>query len=187
MNVLIIGLGSIGQRHLKNLQSIRLVKKIYIYRKKFQTPTLINYSTPSKKKIDEIYDVTYIKNLKNLSKYNIHVAFICSPTSLHTSQAIELIKNKINVFVEKPINNNLKNINKLYRLISKNRNVKHMIGYQLKFNPLIKKLKSIITRKNIGKIYHVQIHHGEHIDDFHPYEDYKISYAARKNLEEELF
>ena len=65
MNVLIIGLGSIGQRHLKNLQSIRLVKKIYIYRKKFQTPTLINYSTPSKKKIDEIYDVTYIKNLKN--------------------------------------------------------------------------------------------------------------------------
>ena len=182
MNVLIIGLGSIGQRHLKNLQSIRLVKKIYIYRKKFQTPTLINYSTPSKKKIDEIYDVTYIKNLKNLSKYNIHVAFICSPTSLHTSQAIELIKNKINVFVEKPINNNLKNINKLYRLISKNRNVKHMIGYQLKFNPLIKKLKSIINRKNIGKIYHVQIHHGEHINDFHPYEDYKISYAARKKL-----
>ena len=66
MNVLIIGLGSIGQRHLKNLQSIRLVKK-YIYTEKFQTPTLINYSTPSKK-IDEIYDVTYIKNLKNLSQ-----------------------------------------------------------------------------------------------------------------------
>ena len=46
MNVLIIGLGSIGQRHLKNLQSIRLVKNIYT--EKFQTPTLINYSTPSK-------------------------------------------------------------------------------------------------------------------------------------------
>ena len=112
---------------------------------------------------------------------------VCSPTSLHTSQAIELIKNKINVFVEKPINNNLKNINKLYRLISKNRNVKHMIGYQLKFNPLIKKLKSIITRKNIGKIYHVQIHHGEHIDDFHPMRIIRFHMLQEKNLEEELF
>ena len=123
MNVLIIGLGSIGQRHLKNLQSIRLVKKIYIYRKKFQTPTLINYSTPSKKKIDEIYDVTYIKNLKNLSKYNIHVAFICSPTSLHTSQAIELIKNKINVFVEKPISLNTTEAKELCDLSKKKKQV----------------------------------------------------------------
>ena len=182
MNVLIIGLGSIGQRHLKNLQTIKLVKKIYVFRKKFITPTLINYSTPSKKKIDKIYKISYLKNLKDLSRYNIHAAFVCSPTSLHSAQAVELIKNKINVFIEKPINNNLKNISKLSRLVSKNKKIKHMIGYQLKFNPLIKKLKSIINRKNIGKIYHVQIHHGEHIDDFHPYEDYKISYAARKKL-----
>jgi len=182
MNVLIIGLGSIGQRHLKNLQTIKLVKKIYVFRKKFITPTLINYSTPSKKKIDKIYKIIYLKNLKDLSRYNIHAAFVCSPTSLHSAQAVELIKNKINVFIEKPINNNLKNISKLSRLVSKNKKIKHMIGYQLKFNPLIKKLKSIINRKNIGKIYHVQIHHGEHIDDFHPYEDYKISYAARKKL-----
>ena len=182
MNVLIIGLGSIGQRHLKNLQTIKLVKKIYVFRKKFITPTLINYYTPSKKKIDKIYKIIYLKNLKDLSRYNIHAAFVCSPTSLHSAQAVELIKNKINVFIEKPINNNLKNISKLSRLVSKNKKIKHMIGYQLKFNPLIKKLKSIINRKNIGKIYHVQIHHGEHIDDFHPYEDYKISYAARKKL-----
>ena len=141
MNVLIIGLGSIGQRHLKNLQTIKLVKKIYVFRKKFITPTLINYSTPSKKKIDKIYKIIYLKNLKNLSKYNIHAAFVCSPTSLHAAQAVELIKNKINVFIEKPINNNLKNIGKLGRLVSKNKKIKHMIGYQLKFNPLIKKLK----------------------------------------------
>ena len=32
------------------------------------------------------------------------------------------------------------------------------------------------------KIFSVQIHHGEHIEDFHPYEDYRISYAANKKL-----
>lgn len=56
------------------------------------------------------------------------------------------------------------------------------MGFQLKFNPLILKLKKLIESKSIGKIYNLFIHHGEHIDNFHPYENYKISYAAKKSL-----
>ena len=57
-----------------------------------------------------------------------------------------------------------------------------MMGYQLRFNPIILKLKKILDKKTIGKIWHINIHHGENINDFHPYESYKHSYAARKDL-----
>ena len=56
------------------------------------------------------------------------------------------------------------------------------MGYQLKFNPMILKLKDLLSKKIIEDIYYVDIHHGEHINDFHTYEDYKHSYAAKKSL-----
>ena len=58
-----------------------------------------------------------------------------------------------------------------------------MIGFQLRFNPIIQYLENILKRKSpIGRVLTAHIHHGEHIKDFHPYEDYRISYAAIKNL-----
>lgn len=182
MNALILGLGSIGQRHLRNLRTIKEIKNIYLFRKKFITPTLSKELNIINQNLHDLYNVKYLKNLNNLSKYKIDVAFICSPTSMHASQAFTLAKNNINIFIEKPINHNLKNIKKLTNLISKNQKIKHMVGYQLKFNPLINKLKFFIQKNEIGKIFTVQIHHGEHIADFHPYEDYKGSYAASKKL-----
>ena len=182
MNVLILGLGSIGQRHLRNLSTIKKIKNIYLFRKKFITPTLTKELRIINQNLHDLYKVKYLKNLNNLSKYKIDVAFICSPTSMHVSQAITLAKNNVNIFIEKPINHNLKNIKKLTNLISKNQNIKHMVGYQLKFNPLINKLKFFIQNNEIGKIFTVQVHHGEHIADFHPYENYKSSYAAIKKL-----
>ena len=57
-----------------------------------------------------------------------------------------------------------------------------MMGFQLKFDPIILKLKYLIKKNNIGKIYSIDINHGEHLEDFHPYENYNISYAAKKKL-----
>ena len=59
-----------------------------------------------------------------------------------------------------------------------------MVGYQLKFNPIIHHVEKIINKQQsiIGKILNVDISHGEHIDDFHPYETYKGSYALVSKL-----
>ena len=42
MNILILGLGSIGQRHLRNLHSIDKNFNFFVLRKKFITPSLNN-------------------------------------------------------------------------------------------------------------------------------------------------
>ena len=184
MNILIIGLGSIGQRHLRNLYKLDKSYKFFALRKKFSTPLLSNVNNVLNGDIKKKYNITYIKKLEDIKicKYKIDVAFVCTPSSLHIDQAIWLLNNNINLFVEKPIGINQKNIRRLNKLLKKKPNVKHMVGYQLKFNPVILKLKKIINQKLIGQIFHIKVHNGENIKDFHPYEDYRTSYTSIKKL-----
>lgn len=180
MNILILGLGSIGQRHLRNLRSIDKKIKFFTFRRKYITPLLDNKNRKKNGNIEKIYK---IKNFKSFADINgIDIAFICTPSKFHVSEAIKLLKKDIHIFIEKPLGSSLNGVNKLKSMILKKPKIKTMMGFQLKFNPLILKLKKLIESNYIGKIYNLIIHHGERLDYFHPYEDYTISYAAKKNL-----
>ena len=180
MNFLFIGLGSIGQRHLRNLNTISKKNKIYAYRRKFNTPSLNNKNQVIKTDIIKKYKVNLISSLSNLNRFNINAAFICTPSSMHANEIIKIAKQKINIFVEKPICTNNNQIKKIEKIL-KNTNVKTMVGYQLKFNPIINLLKNKISKK-YKNINFVQINHGESVKHFHPYENYKKSYASNKKL-----
>ena len=121
MNILILGLGSIGQRHLRNLSTLnRKFNFFKIIRKKFITPSLNNQNLVINQ-ILKRYNLKYFTSLDQIkkSKIKIDAAFVCTPSKYHINEAIWLIKNNINVFVEKPLASSLKNINKLQKLILK--------------------------------------------------------------------
>jgi len=185
MKILIIGLGSIGQRHLRNIKKLNIKCQIYAIRKKSTTPLLSNNNKPLKGDIKKKYSIIFLKNLDELIKKKIKLdcAFVCTPSSFHVQQLIWLIKNNINSFVEKPLGSSLNKIKELEVLLKKKNKIITMVGFQLRFNPIIMYLKNILQKKHyIGNLLSVHIHHGEHIKDFHPYEDYRISYAANKSL-----
>ena len=185
MNILIIGLGSIGQRHLRNLKKIQPKAQFYALRKKYTTPLLNSANKVIKGDIKKKYSLKYINNLEEINKNKIKLdcAFVCTPTSHHVSQIIWLLKNDINCFVEKPLGSSLKQLEELEFLLNKKNKLITMMGFQLRFNPIIQYLENILKKKSpIGKVFTAHIHHGEHIKDFHPYEDYRISYAAIKKL-----
>ena len=184
MKILFWGLGSIGQRHLRNLFKIDKKIKFYALRKKFTTPVLNNFNVPQEGNLKKKYKITYLTSISDLDrlKINIDAAFICTPSKFHIDQAIQLIKRNLNIFVEKPLGANLNNIKSLRYLLKRKKRIKNMMGFQLKFDPIILKLKSIIQKNKLGKIYSIDINHGEHLEDFHPYENYKNSYAAKKKL-----
>jgi predicted dehydrogenase len=93
------------------------------------------------------------------------------------------LKNDINCFVEKPLGSSLKRLKELEFLLKKKNKLITMMGFQFRFNPIIKYLEKILKKKSpIGKIFTVHIHHGENLADFHTYEDYRISYAGKKKL-----
>ena len=68
MNILIIGLGSIGQKHLRNLKKIMPLAKFFAIRKKFSTPLLNNKNQPIKGDIKKKYNLSYINNFQELKK-----------------------------------------------------------------------------------------------------------------------
>jgi len=185
VNILIIGFGSIGQRHFRNIKKIFKGKiNFFLLRKIYKTPILTKNNNVKKNQIVSTKSISYIKNLNDIKikKINLQAAFICSPTSFHIEQLNWLIKNDINTFVEKPLSNNFKGLSKLKK-INKKSSAITMIGYQMRFNPLINFLSNEENFfKFIGKLNFVEIKNGEDVRDFHPWEDYSKSYTSKKKL-----
>ena len=184
VNCLFIGLGSIGQRHLRNLKKIHNNKiRFYAFRKTRHVPLINQYGQKIQGSVEKKFDIEIITKLSLAYKKKIDLVFITNPSSMHINTILKLknLKNTY-IFVEKPLDSNLKNINKLKSFLRRNNN-KIFVGFNLKFHDGYQRLKSIINNdKQLGKLNYTIFKYGENLKNFHKYEDYKISYAAKKNL-----
>ncbi|HOY97178.1 MAG TPA: Gfo/Idh/MocA family oxidoreductase, partial [Catalimonadaceae bacterium] len=108
-------------------------------------------------------------------------AFICTPTSLHISQAIMCAENGISILAEKPLSHNGEGIDELIA-ICKETGVYVQVGYMMRYHPHAEIIKKWIQDQTWGKLVSFSTHWGEHLPDWHPWEDYRESYAARKEL-----
>ena len=89
---------------------------------------------------------------------------------------------KIHVFLEKPCGINKKDCKILVNTLKKIKinKLKVVVGYHLRFHPLITKVKTLIKKKEIGKILNVLVENGEHIADYRPYQKYWKVYHSKK-------
>jgi predicted dehydrogenase len=180
-NILIIGLGSIGQRHYRNLKKINKNFKFFSIRKKKKSPQLdINNKVIKKKFLCNQNQIKEI-NFNQINNLKFDLALITNPTSLHLKTAIKIAKKKINLFIEKPISHNGKMVYKLLRLINKNKLI-CAVGFQTRYDDLLNKLKNIIDSKELGQVQKCYIEHKHYLPYHHLYENYKVSYASRKDL-----
>ena len=90
-----------------------------------------------------------------LDNEKLDAVSICVPTKLHKDIALNVIKNKINVLVEKPIAETTQEAKEIIDNAEKN-NVKLMVGHIEQFNPVVAELKKRIQRNELGKI--MQVH-----------------------------
>ncbi len=174
-------MGSIGQRHHRNLKKIDKKMNFFCIRSKENSPMLNDDLKVLKKKLNT--KQIGIKQIKwdEIKKYNIDTAFITNPTSLHVNTALKLIKNNLNLFIEKPLSNNLKNIYVLKKQLNKKK-LKCEIGFQNRYHDLLIKLKKIINKNKYGKVVKCNIEFCHYLPNHHKYEDFKTSYASQKRL-----
>lgn len=168
-SILIVGGGSIGERHIGNLQSLGY-SNIYVLRTRNLPFRLLDAKT-----VNQIFTWEEAESIKPKA------SFICTPTSLHLEQAIKSAEIGSHIFIEKPISHNLLNISKLKELVE-TKNLFCFIGYMMRYHPLIKQMKEIIEAKTYGNLLSFHSHWGEYLPDWHPWEDYREGYAARKEL-----
>ena len=181
MKALIIGLGSIGQRHLQNIVNIYGNKvEIHSYREK-SGKFEIKEGVKTKKKIQEKYNIKEHNNLTNAIKAKPNFVLICNPSAFHEKFINIAIKNNLNFFVEKPAVILTKNIVKIAKNINKKKLIT-MVGFQQRFNPILIEIKKIIKNKSLGKVINADFKWHTYLPDHHKYENYKNSYAAKKAL-----
>ena len=87
----------------------------------------------------------------------------------------------IDIFIEKPLSNSMKDIHKLSKIV-KNKKIKIMIGCNFRFHECIMKIKELLEKNKIGRVIFARVEWGSYLPDWHPYEDYTKSYASRKEL-----
>ena len=182
MKVLFIGLGGIGQRHLRNLIQINKKIDLYAYRVLKNDIEVDNQLNATKSvNIEKKYNIKLIKSLNEINKIKPEITFICNPSSMHIKSSIVAARSGSNIFIEKPLSNSFIGIDELKKILRAKKNHAY-VGYQLRFNPVIKKLKKIVDKKIIGNIVSVRSEVTEYMPGFHKYENYKKSYASLKKL-----
>jgi len=167
---LIVGSGSIGQRHIRNLKKIGISNIITLRSKKGHN-----------KKLPEDLKVIEVDGWDDAIEKKPDIAVISNPTSLHLEAALTISKHVKGVFIEKPLSNSLDKCQELIDTLNGNK-VVSFVGHNLMFHPIINKIKKFHDENNVGEIINIQCQVGQWLPDWHPYEDYKKAYFARKDL-----
>jgi predicted dehydrogenase len=120
-----------------------------------------------------------VNSIEDAIKEKPDAALITNITSEHIDVGLKLAKNGIHLFIEKPLSNSLKKIKQLEKIIKKEKIISQ-IGCNLRFHPCVKKIRELIIKEVIGKHYSIIVENGSYLPDWHPYEDYKKSYASNE-------
>ncbi len=178
MRFLICGIGSIGQRHYRNLKSLGHELALFRTGGGANAPFIDKFLSEEKSAGRQVK--TYYNFQEAINDFNPDAVFITNPNSKHMEIALMAARAGRNLFIEKPLSHNREGLDELRSLIEE-KNLKVMIGYNLRWHPLLKKMKLMVEDGEIGQPICANIEMGENIEDWHPWEDYRQAYAAYKN------
>jgi predicted dehydrogenase len=106
---------------------------------------------------------------------------IANPTSDHVPVALEAARASCHLFIEKPLSHTSDGLDELHQLVEQKKLVA-FVGYQMRFHPCYGRVKELLDQNAIGALLAVRMQFGEYLPGWHPYEDYRESYAARREL-----
>jgi len=165
--ILIIGFGSIGKRHMRNILSKKNMQVIICTKRN-------DFKNNEK-------NVKIVKTIDEGIAERPDIAFVTNETSYHVNTAIKLAKEGIDLFIEKPLSSSTNGIKKLKKIVKDN-GIISLIGCDHRFHPCLKKIKEVIDKKRLGRIMSVQVESSSLLSDWHPYEDYRKGYSAKEEL-----
>ena len=168
--IAIVGLGSMGRRHLRLVRKSRPGIKIIAVR------SGRGEEVPEEKIADKI-----VYTVEDAIDVGIQACISTTPAIYHIQQATKLIEAGIHVLVEKPLSHNMKDVDDFLE-ISENSDVVGLVGYCLRYDPTAKQFKKLLYSEKTGQILHVDVDCGSYLPDWRPNQDYHQTVSARKEL-----
>lgn len=165
----IVGCGSIGKRHLRNLRALG------------QTDLFGIDPTPSRQAEAAEIGAKPVDSLARAIEQGVNVVFITLPNHLHRAVLEESIEAGCHVFVEKPIAIESAGIAELVAQAEAKKLVGFM-GSNWKFHPAFKQMKALLDAGKIGRVLSARAIAGQYLPDWHPWEDYRYGYSANRKM-----
>ncbi len=160
LKIVLIGLGSIGRRHLACLNEIGGVEVAAL--------------RTSKGTLKEASGIKEFYSVEESLEFKPDGVLIANPTSLHVQSALPFLKKGIPVLIEKPVaysEEDSQALNQYTDLIR--------VAYCMRFHPLNKLIYNIVSKEQVFK---AGFKRSYYLPKWHPYADYRTEYTAKKEL-----
>jgi predicted dehydrogenase len=182
LKVLFVGLGGIGQRHVRNLRhlygdSIGIIAA----RSRGLSHVISEKLDITDGDVESKYGIEAFDDIARALDERPDAALICNPTSMHIEAATAAVEAGCHVLIEKPLSDSMNGVEELASIVER-RGVAGMVGYQLRFHPCLIHLRSVLEKGVLGRLLAVRAAVGEYLPGWHRYEDYRDMYASKRAL-----
>lgn len=166
MKILVVGLGSMGKRRIRNLQYLKQEKIIGFDSREDRC-----------KEASEKYSIETFQDITRVLDEKPDAMVISTPPDLHMKYAKIALENKIHFFTEASVVQD--EMEDIIEMLDKN----EMVGLPsctMRYHPIVNKIRDILGKNIIGKPLSFLYHSGQYLPDWHPWEDYRKFYVAKR-------
>lgn len=166
--VLIVGLGSIGKRHLRLARELLPKADIRVFRHQLTND------------IPEISNGCFF-NIEDAIGFAPQIAVVASPSPFHIETAVALASMGTHLLIEKPLSSSLDGVSDLIKTCQK-QGLTLLTGYNLRFLPSLQKFRELLSEGVIGRVLSVRCEIGQYLPSWRPDDDYRNGVSARNEL-----
>ena len=166
--ILIVGLGSIGQRHLRLARQFFPNADIRVLRHRLVEGK------------PEFANGTFF-NLNEALVFRPQLAVIANPAPMHANAAIAMAGVGAHLLIEKPLAVTLADGEGILAAC-KEAGVICQVGYNLRFLPSLCRFRELLVQRAVGRILSVHSEIGQYLPSWRPDKDYRDGVSARRSL-----
>lgn len=167
MNILVIGGGSIGERHLRCFQTTGRADV-----------SLCEINDDLRTRLVDQYGVsTSFADFEESLASPPDAAVICTPAHLHVPMAVRLVEAGVHVLIEKPLSTSLDGVVELEKLVAA-RGVTAAVAYVLRAHPALQQMKQALAAGRFGRPVQLVVTSGQQFPFYRP--AYREIYYARR-------
>lgn len=166
--ILIVGLGSIGKRHLRIARGIFPDADIRVLRHQL-TNEIPEYSNGCFFCMNEVLE------------FKPQLAVITSPATFHIATAQMLAEAGVHLLIEKPLSASVEGVEDLIKTC-RLKNAALLTGYNLRFLPSLQHFRHLLDEGLVGKVLSMRCEVGQYLPSWRPESDYRQSVSARHDL-----
>ncbi len=162
---LIVGLGSMGKRRIRNLQYLKAGEILGF-----------DPRDDRRKEAEDKYGLKTFGVFEDAMSQTPDALVISTPPDLHVKYALEAARRNKHFFMEASVVD--WGMDELIEECEK-KDIVAAPSCTMRFQPSIKKIKEIVDTKDIGDSLLLTHHCGQYLPDWHPWEDYRQFYVAK--------